>query len=537
MNPTEMPYGSVCFTNSISSEETKMEASIILWLLYVSLASCLLYKVFVSTKNNHPKAAGSGNPRRPPGPAPVLLLGNVFDLHGELHLALASLAEKHGPVMSLKLGTTTAVVASSAAAARDALQRYDHILAARAVSDAGRALGNHERSIIWLPGNSALWKRLRAVCTNHLFSARGLDATRAVREAKVRELVWYLRGHAGAGDGSAVDVGRVVFSAVINLISNVLFSEDVADLSSDRAQELEMLVRDTVEEATKPNLSDLFPVLAALDLQGRRRRTAVHIRKFHDFFDEIISRRQNAGGEGERKEDFLDVLLQLHSVDQLSLETIKSFLLDLFAAGTDTNSITVEWAMAELLRHPAAMSKARAELREALGTKPHPDESDIGRLPYLSAVVMETMRLHPPSPLLMPHEAIADGAAVGGYAVPRGTKVIVNVWSIMRDPASWPRPEEFEPERFAVAGAGGAGGTFRGGELLEFMPFGAGRRACPGTPMATRVVTLVLASLLHAFEWRLPGGMRPCDVDVRGRFGTSLNMVTPLKAVPVPARP
>uniref|UniRef100_A0A0D9XEA9 Cytochrome P450 n=1 Tax=Leersia perrieri TaxID=77586 RepID=A0A0D9XEA9_9ORYZ len=509
-----------------------MEASTILWLIYVSLASCLLYKVFVSNKNNNPKATSSGDRRRPPGPAPLFLLGNILDLKGEEpHLALADLAAKHGPVMSLKLGTTNAIVASSSAAARDVLQRYDHLLAARAVSDAGRALGNHEQSIIWLPGNSALWKRLRAVCTNHLFSARGLDATRAVREAKVRELVGYLSDRHGGGEDSVVDVGRVVFSAVLNLVSNVLFSEDVAELSSDRAHEMEMLVRNAVEEVTKPNLSDLFPVLAALDLQGRRRRTAVYISRFHDFFDEIISRRrQNAGGE--RKEDFLDVLLQLHSVDQLSLETIKSFLLDLFAAGTDTNSITVEWAMAELLRNPSAMSKARAELRDALGTKRHPDESDIGRLPYLSAVVMETMRLHPPSPLLMPHEAIADGASVGGYAVPKGAKVIVNVWSIMRDPATWARPEEFEPDRFFVGGADAS--SFRGGEMLEFMPFGAGRRACPGTPMATRVVTLILASLLHAFEWRLPDGMRPCDVDVRGRFGTSLNMVTPLKAVPVP---
>ncbi|KAL5201578.1 hypothetical protein ABZP36_035932 [Zizania latifolia] len=515
-----------------------MEASTMLWLLYVALASYLLYRVFVSAKHN--AKASSGNARRPPGPVPLLLLGNIFDLQGEPHLALARLAETHGPVMWLKLGTATAVVTSSAAAARDVLQRYDHLLAARSVTDAGRALGNHERSIIWLPGTSPLWKRLRAVCTNRLFSARGLDATRALREAKVRELVGCLRVHADAG--KAVDVGRVVFSGVLNLVSNVLFSEDVADLSSDRAQQLEMLVKDTVDEVTKPNLSDLFPVLAALDLQGRRRRTAEHIRRFNDFFDAIIRRRQNAGGE--RKEDFLDVLLQLHSVDQLSLETIKSFLLDLFAAGTDTNSITVEWVMAELLRHPAVMCKVRAELRDALGSKQHPDESDIGRLPYLRAVVMETMRLHPPSPLLMPHEAMADGAEVGGFAVPKGTKVIVNVWSIMRDPATWARPEEFDPERFAAWAAEQphalappappAEALFRGGERLEFMPFGAGRRACPGTPMATRVVTLILASVLHAFEWRLPDGMRPCDVDVRGRFGTSLNMVTPLKAVPVP---
>jgi len=237
-----------------------MEASTLLWFLYVSLASCLLYKLFLSTMTS------SGLARRPPGPAHLPLLGNILDLHGELHHALARLAKTHGPVMSLRLGATDAVVASTAAAARDVLQRYDHVLAARSVTDAGRAQGHHELSVIWLPGTSPLWKRLRAVGTTHLFSARGMDATRAAREEKARELVACLRRHAG----EAVDVGRVVFSCVLNVVSNALFSEDVADLSSDRAQELEILVRDTVEEACKPNLSDLFPVLSKLDLQGRR---------------------------------------------------------------------------------------------------------------------------------------------------------------------------------------------------------------------------------------------------------------------------
>jgi cytochrome P450 len=119
---------------------------------------------------------------------------------------------------------------------------------------------------------------------------------------------------------------RVVFSGVLNLVSNVLFSEDIVDLSSDRVQELETAAN--LSEVVKPNLSDLFPALSVLDLQGRRRRTAEHVRKFYDFFDPIIARRlQSAGDGGERKNDFLDVLLQLHSADQLSLETIKSFLL------------------------------------------------------------------------------------------------------------------------------------------------------------------------------------------------------------------
>jgi hypothetical protein len=284
------------------------------WLLYISLASCVLYKVLVSI-GKHKAENSSGKPRLPPGPTPIPLLGNILDVQGELHKALARLAAVHGPIISLKLGATTAVVASSAACARDVLQKYDHLLAARSVTDAARALGNNERSLIWLPSTIPLWRRLRALSATHLFSARGLEAARAVREAKVRELVGCLRGHAG----ETVDLGRVVRSGMLNLVSSVLVSEDVADLSSDvvgRAQELEMMIGDILEELTKPNLSDLFPLLASLDLQGRRRRTAECMTRFFDFFEPIIDRRLKAGGE--RKEDFLDVLLQLHSSDQLS---------------------------------------------------------------------------------------------------------------------------------------------------------------------------------------------------------------------------
>jgi hypothetical protein len=297
-----------------------MEAPYMLWLVYISLASYVLYKVFVVGKNI---LVTKTRPLLPPGPTPLPLLGNIFDVQGELHQVLARLAGVHGPIMSIKLGTTTAVVASSAACARDVLQKYDHLLAARSISDAARAMGNLDRSIIWLPGSSSspLWKRLRAVSTNHLFSAHGLDAGRALREAKVRELLGCIRGHAG----ETVEVGRVVLSGLFNVVSNVLFSEDVGDLSSGRAQELETLIDDMLVEFAKPNLSDLFPALSVFDLQGRRRRTAERVRRFFDFFDPIIARRMKAGGE--KKADFLDVLLQLHSVDQLSIEIIKSFLL------------------------------------------------------------------------------------------------------------------------------------------------------------------------------------------------------------------
>ncbi|PNT64309.1 hypothetical protein BRADI_4g27390v3 [Brachypodium distachyon] len=327
-----------------------MEGPSLPWLLLATLASCIsiTYKLLIHGKKN--PTTKTTPSRLPPGPAGIPLRGNIFDLKGELHNALARLAGVHGPVMSLKLGTTTAIVVSSTACARDVLQTHDRLLAARSISDAARALGNHERAVIWLPSSSPLWKRLRALCARHLFSAHGLEATRAAREEKARELVGCLRARAEAHEGQAVDVGRVVLSGPLNVMSNALFSEDVADLRrpAAAAQEMEMLIKDVLEELTKPNLSDLFPALAVLDLQGRRRRrrrrAAERLTKFFDFFDPIIGRRM-AGG-GERKDDFLDVLLQLHSEGQMSIQTVKSFLAACVAGvcrGGDVDSSLGHW--------------------------------------------------------------------------------------------------------------------------------------------------------------------------------------------------
>ncbi|CAL5066365.1 unnamed protein product [Urochloa decumbens] len=501
-------------------------SSILLCLLCISVGSFTVYKKFLTSE----KSTSIRNARRPPGPPGIPLLGNIFDVSGnQLHRTLAKLAAVHGPVMSLKLGMTKAIVVSTAAGARDVLQTHDSILAGRSVNDAARALRNHEISLVWLPSGAPLFRLLRVVCNTHLFSARGLEASRAVREQKVRELVESLRTHHA---GRAVDIGGIMLSVMLNIMSGVLFSEDVADLSSDHEPELETLIRNTVEEFTKPNLSDIFPALARLDLNGRRRNNAVHMQKLYDFFGRVINRRRQRGTAGGDKDlDVLDELLQLHSEGRFSLDTVKSLLLDLFVAGASSTAQTVQWTLAEIFRHPAVMSKARQELESVVGSKEHPQESDIDKLPYLRAVVMEGMRLHPAGPLMMPHTAAADGAEVGGFPVPKGTKVIVNLWAIMRDPASWEKPEEFMPERFL-----GTGIDFRGVDARAFVPFGEGRRLCPGIHVATLSIMMILASVLHAFEWSLPDGMKPSDVDVTDRFRTSLHMVTPVKAVPTPVR-
>lgn len=305
-----------------------------------------------------------------------------------------------------------------------------------------------------------------------------------------------------------------------------------ADLNSEFIQEFRDLVWLFTIEVGKPNLSDFFPLLRPFDTQGRRRRIGVYFQKMFKVFDEIIDQRLSSSPSAAAAEgggDFLDALLQLHAQSKIDGKTLRTLLADLFAAGTDTSTITMEWAMAELLKNPSKLERVRKELEEAIRLPGQEvEESDIARLPYCQAVVKEVLRLHPPGPLLLPHLPTEAGVELGGYAVPKGARVLVNVWAIGRDEEVWAEPEAFVPERFL-----GREVDFRGQDF-ELIPFGSGRRVCPGLPLATRMVHLLLASLLRSFEWRLPDGMGPADVDLSERFGSSVALASPLQAVAVP---
>jgi cytochrome P450 len=183
--------------------------------------------------------------------------------------------------------------------------------------------------------------------------------------------------------------------------------------------------------------------------------------------------------------------------------------------------------MAELLQSPSSMAKARDELVEVIGSKQEVEESDVGQLKWLQAVVKETFRLHPPAPLLLPRQAETT-TEVRGYTVPKGTRVLVNVWAIGQDPARWAEPEKFMPERFLEKEV-----DFRGRDF-DLLPFGAGRRICPGLPLAARMVHLMLATLLHRFEWRLPADVERNGVDMSENLGVTLGMSTPLQAMAMP---
>ncbi|GJR06231.1 putative oxidoreductase [Tanacetum coccineum] len=209
----------------------------------------------------------------------------------------------------------------------------------------------------------------------------------------------------------------------------------------------------------------------------------------------------------------------------LTLDNIKAVILDVFSAGTDTSAVTIEWTMSELMKNPRVMKKVQAEVRYTLQGKEKIHESDIKGLDYLKIVIMETLRLHPPLPLLLPREC-RENCVIAGYNIPVKTKVIINMWKIARDPDYWTEPESFIPERFSESSINMMGQDF------EYFPFGSGRRMCPGMMLGLANSEIVLVMLLYHFNWELPNGARSEDLDMKEVLGATLKRKNPLILVP-----
>uniref|UniRef100_K3ZDH4 Cytochrome P450 n=1 Tax=Setaria italica TaxID=4555 RepID=K3ZDH4_SETIT len=416
-----------------------------------------------------------------------------------LHHTLTRLAHTHGPIMCLQLSPVS-TVAISWDAATEAFTRHDRRLTRCYTINAVLVLGWAVRSLINMASSDPLWKLQRGILAAHVFSPWSLAAVRSVRERKVRDLVTHLR----ARTEREVDVGRALYSGMINLVLSTFFSIDMVDV--DATGESAHGIREHMENIgdlmTKPN--------------GQHRAVAWHLREIYRIMDGIIERRLAKNADGRHGDDFLQVLLDLMSMGKIDRDTVKAIVFEVFFTGGDTITITVEWAMAELLHNPSAMARLRAEIAGALGGKETIEETDVACLSYLQTVFKESMRLYPVAPLLVPHKAVEDGVEVCGYAVPKGCTVVVNVWVFMRDTAVWDEPDRFMPERFL----GKAAEVDYMGKEFEFFPFGYGRRQCPGMPMAERIVPHLLASLLHVFKWRLPEGMAAEQLDVSERFKT-----------------
>ncbi|CAN6245322.1 unnamed protein product [Urochloa humidicola] len=278
-----------------------------------------------------------------------------------------------------------------------------------------------------------------------------------------------------------------------------------------------------------PTVSDIFPSTAPADIQGARRRMTALVRRIYGLIDEQFTRRRRDREHGQpRKNDIMDVVIEKEKEweavgGHMDYDAARGLFTDLILGGTDTISSAVEWAMAELLQCPGSMKMVTEELKMVIGSKGQVEESDISQLPYLQAVVKETLRLHPVVPLQM-LRAMAT-VQIEGYNIPKRTNIIINIWAINRQSKMWIEPEKFMPERFI-----GKDISFSGKDF-EFIPFSAGRRTCIGMALAYRMLHLILGSLLYHFDWNLPTDAKYNAIDMTEKFGVVVSMATPLKAI------
>ncbi|KAJ9564026.1 LOW QUALITY PROTEIN: hypothetical protein OSB04_009186 [Centaurea solstitialis] len=468
----------------------------------------------------------SGNAARlPPGPYPFPIMGNIFELGKNPHIALTSLSKTYGRLMTLKLAPSPLLYP------QPNLPKKSFSNTTYPSLDTGRAANHHLFSILWLPVGDQ-WRRLRKISKEYLFSVQQLDAGQPLRREKIQELVDYV--HECFTNRKPINIGLVAFTTTFNVLSNFIFSTDMARYDSHESQEFKDAVSSLVDVLGKPNLADFFPLLKPFDPQGLLREANVYIGKSIAILDGMVEQRLQATAKSSSHavsstNDVLDLLLDLSrkNESEFSRNDVVHLLFDLISAATDTTTSTLEWAMAELVRNPKKMAKTRSELEEFAGKDTMIiEESDIGKLPYLEAVVKETLRLHPPAPFLIPHKALCD-VEIGGFVVPKDAQILCNVWAIGRDPTVWSNPHEFMPERFLDVDIDYKGRDF------ELIPFGSGRRICPGLPLAHRMLHLMLGSLIRKFDWELEGETRAEDMDMSERFGITLHKSVPLVAIPI----
>ncbi|XXG78757.1 hypothetical protein AAC387_Pa08g2631 [Persea americana] len=450
----------------------------------------------------------------PPGPRPWPILGNLLQLGDMPHSQLAHLAQSYGHLFTLKLGAQTVVVASSPTAAAEVLKAKDRILSGRYVFHSFRIPNHVEFSMVWSECND-YWKMLRRICRTELFSPKMIEAQAHLREEKVAQMVGFLKGK----EGQVVKIAEVVFGTLFNIFGNLIYSKDVFDLNDPTGGEIKGHIWRLMELGNSTNPADYYPVLGKIDLLGQRRAVADCLQQIYDIWNVIMRERREKKGD-DTNNDFVRVLLDA----ELNDHQINALLMEMFGAGTETTASTIEWAIAELTKNPIILSKLRQEIQTIVGQNPI-KESHLPHLPYLQACVKETLRLHPPTPLLLPHKAL-EPCQLLGYTIPKDCQVMVNAWAIGRDPKTWTDPLNFSPERFLNSNV-----DFKGNDF-ELIPFSSGRRICPGVPLATQFLQLIVGSMVQSFEWGLPNGIQPSELVMNEKFGLTLQKEPPLLIVP-----
>ncbi|KAM0838270.1 hypothetical protein ACQ4PT_061098 [Festuca glaucescens] len=496
------------------------------YLVFVASVAVLLAFCYVIIK----KALDGSRNKLPPSPPSIPLLGHLHLLGRLPHRSLRELHARYGTdggLLFLQLGRRRTVVVSTAAAAADLYKNHDLAFASRVPSATVHKLSIGSNNVSFAPYGDA-WRRSKKLAVVHLLSPRRANSFGPVRAAEAAALVAGARRAAEAGE--AMELRGLLYG-----YSNAVVTRAAAGTAGATAEKMKQLMVNSTALMSGLQLEDVLPDAAAKAVRwatGLEKRLDRQVEAWDEFLSEMIAEHlEKKCGDVAGEEDFLDVLLRLREEGtagvELTDDRIKSIVQDMIFAGTETSSVTLEWAMAELIRNPRAMAKLRDEVARVSNGKPTIEEDDLSSMEYLKAVLKETLRLHPPAPLLVPHES-TTAAVVQGYEIPAKTALFINAWAIGRDPAAWgDAAEEFRPERFLDDG-NVTGIDLRGSDF-QLLPFGAGRRVCPAINFALPMLEIALANLVGHFDWKLPTGTR---LDMSETPGLTTPPLPPLRLVP-----
>lgn len=502
-----------------------MELNLVSWVSSLLLLALSAAYVYYTTRRRSPQ-------RLPPSPPGWPVIGHLHLLSEMPHHAMAELARTmKAPLLRLRLGSVRAVVISKPELARAALTTNDPALASRPHLLSGQFLSFGCSDVTFAPAGP-YHRMARRVVVSELLSARRVATYGAVRVKELRRLLARLTKNTSPAQ-QPVDLSECFLNLANDVLCRVAFGRRFPHGKGDKLGDVLAEAQDLFAGFT---VGDFFPELepVASTVTGLRRRLKSCLADLRAVCDEIVDEHISGKRQripGDRDEDFVDVLLRVQKSPDLEVpltdDSLKALVLDMFVAGTDTTFATLEWVMTELVRHPRILKKAQDEVRRVVGGKGRVEESDVGELHYMRAIIKETFRLHPAVPLLVPRESVA-ACTLGGYHIPAKTRVFINTFAMGRDPEIWDNPLEYRPERFENGG---------GGEIdlkdpdYKLLPFGGGRRGCPGYTFALATVQVSLASLLYHFEWALPPGVAAEDVNLDECFGLATRKKEPLFVV------
>ncbi|KAJ8762369.1 hypothetical protein K2173_007527 [Erythroxylum novogranatense] len=473
------------------------------------------------------------------------IIGHLHLLGGlkPTHIVLGDMVSKYGPIFTIKIGVRRALVISNWELVKECFTTNDIAFANRPRT-LSMDLLSYERSMFVLGPYDAYWRQVRKIAMLELLSKHRLEMFKGTQESELRilmrELYKLWEQKRNGSNKVFVELKRWFASMTINVILKTLVRKSIGYETSEEAehkqgshQKLKLTMMEFVEMLGKFVMSDALPYLRWFDIGSHGKKMKRIAQELDIFANEWLKEHKPSAATGVNGEvDFMGLMLNRLQDSRLGRNpdtVIKATCLGLVLAGSDTTSAALTWALSLLLNHPSALKKAREEVDMYSGRERQVEEGDLKNMVYLQAVIKETLRLYPPGPLSIPHESVED-CTLGGYHIPAGTRLMVNIWKVHRDPRVWSNPHDFEPERFLT--------THKHvdvrGQSFEYIPFGSGRRMCPGSSFALQVLQLALAKLLQSFDIATPSGE---PVDMTENIGLTNPKATPLHVLIEPRLP